>query len=225
VEAEVLKATPDEPVLGLMLDLDTRVMAETLVTYEAMARSHVSVSMNELSPGLVVAEEDERFIEAVVRLLQLLDDPVALRVLASGRLQELLFAIIEGAAGPLVRRTFGISHEITRVLNYIRENLSKPLSVDDLARRAGMSRAVFHRRFKASTSFSILQFIKTLRLSHAAMQIAGGMAVSQAASAVGYTSVSQFSREFRRQFGKSPRQWAKSAMAAPFDAQAMEHRA
>ncbi len=220
VEAEVPVATPQEPVLGLLLDLDTRAMAEALVAYEAAARPAGLTSTKALSAGLVVAQADERFVEAMGRLLQLLDDPVALRVLTQGRLRELLFAIVEGEAGPVVRRTFGGAQDMTRVLTHVRENLSEPLCVDDLARRAGMSRAVFHRRFKAATNFSPLQFIKALRLSHAAMEIVGGKAVSQAADAVGYTSASQFSREFRRHFGQSPRQWVRTAGASPPDVQA-----
>jgi len=209
VEAEVPVATPHEPVLGLLLGLDTRAMTETLIAYEAAARpSHRTTSTKELTPGLTVAQVDGRFVEAVGRLLELLDDPVAARVLADSRLRELLFTLIEGEAGPLVRRTLGGAHEVSQVVTYLRENLSEPLTVDDLARRAGMSRAVFHRRFKAVTSFSPLQFIKALRLNHAAMQIAGGEAVNRAADAVGYASASQFSREFRRQFGASPRKWA-----------------
>lgn len=210
VEAEVPFATAAEPVLGVMLDLDTLMMAETLVSYEAVAHSGRSESTRELSPGLIIARMDNAFVEAVGRLLQLLDNPAALHVLASGRLREVLFAIIEGEAGPLVRRTFNGALEITRVLAYLRENLSEPVSVDDLARRAGMSRAVFHRRFKDATTFSPLQFIKTMRLSHAAMQLVSGETVNVAAEAVGYVSPSQFSREFRRQFGASPRQWAKT---------------
>ena len=203
--------------LGLLLDLDTRAMAEALVAYEAAARPLGLASTKAPTTGLVVAEVDEHFVEALGRLLQLLDDPVALRVLAQGRLRELLFAIVEGQAGPVVRRTFGGVQDMTRVLTHVRENLSEPLCVDDLARRAGMSRAVFHRRFKAATNFSPLQFIKALRLSHAAMEIVGGKAVSQAADAVGYASASQFSREFRRHFGQSPRQWVKTAGASPPD--------
>jgi len=220
VEAEVPFATPDEPVLGLLLDLDTRAMAETLVAYEAAARPHTTTATKSLAPGLAVAEVDHRFASAVARLLELLDDPVAQRVLASSRLRELLFTIIEGQAGPLVRQTFGAAQDITQVVSYLRQNLSAPLSVDDLAQRAGMSRAVFHRRFKAATSFSPLQFIKTLRLSHAAMQLVGGKTVGQAADDVGYTSASQFSREFRRQFGQSPRQWARTAASTAPAAQA-----
>jgi len=163
---------------------------------------------------------DDRFVEAVGRLLQLLDDPLALRVLADSRRRELLFTLIEGQAGPLLRQTLGGAHDISQVVAYLRENLSEPLTVDDLARRAGMSRAVFHRQFKAATSYSPLQFIKALRLNHAAMQIAGGETVSQAADAVGYASPSQFSREFRRQFGSSPRQWTRTAAASASDVQA-----
>ncbi|MCA9553057.1 MAG: AraC family transcriptional regulator [Myxococcales bacterium] len=220
VEAEVPFATSEEPVLGLLLDLDTPSMAETLIAYEAAARPRRTTSTKELTPGLIVAQVDDRFVEAVGRLLQLLDDPVALRVLADGRRRELLFTLIEGEAGPLVRQTLGGAHDISQVVAYLRENLSEPLTVDDLARRAGMSRAVFHRRFKAVTSLSPLQFIKALRLNHAAMQIAGGEAVSQAADAVGYASASQFSREFRRQFGASPKQWTRTAAASASDVQA-----
>ncbi|EDM80977.1 transcriptional regulator, AraC family protein [Plesiocystis pacifica SIR-1] len=219
VEAEVPVASPDEPVLGVLLDLDTPAMAETLVAYEAAARPR-SASTRALSPGLAVVEADAAFLDAVVRLLELLDNPVALRVLAKGRMRELLFTILAGQAGPLMRQSFGAAQDITRVLHHIREHLHDPLSVDELAQRAGMSRAVFHRRFRAATSFSPLQFIKALRLSHAAMLIVGGQAVSQAADAVGYTSASQFSREFRKHFGDSPRRWAKTTGAAPLDVQA-----
>lgn len=214
VEAEVPIASADQPVLGVLVDLDTREMAETLVAYEAAAGAH-RASEADTDPGLVVADVDAAFFGAVARLLVLLDDPVALRVLAGSRLRELLFTLVEGDAGGLVRRTLGRAHEITRVVNHLRENLDAPISVDALARQAGMSRAVFHRRFKAATSFSPLQFMKALRLSHAAMEIAGGKAISQAADAVGYASASQFSREFRRQFGASPRHWARSAAPAP----------
>lgn len=220
VEAEVPFATRDEPVLGVSLALDTPAMAEMLVAYEAAARPYEETAIKGLNLGMVLVEVDDGFLHALGRLLELLDDPVALRVLASSRLREVLFAIIEGEAGPLMRQTFGNSHDITRALVHLREHLHEPLSVDELARKAGMSRAVFHRRFKAATSFSPLQFIKALRLSHAAMQIVGGKGVSQAAEAVGYTSPSQFSREFRRQFGKSPRQWAKTAALSAPDVQA-----
>ena len=220
MQAEVPEATPDKPLLGMLLSLETRAMAETMVEYEAMVGPSHGPAAHELTPGLAVASMDAPFTTAAERLLRLLDDPVKLRVLGSGRLRELLFTIIEGEAGPLVRRTFGGSHGVTRALTYLRENIAEPLSVDDLAQKAGMSRTVFHRHFKAATTFSPLQFIKALRLSDAAMLLTQGANVSQAASRVGYSSASQFSREFRRQFGKSPRQWGKTAIGAASDVQA-----
>ena len=82
-----------------------------------------------------------------------------------------------------------------------------------------MSRAVFDRRFREATTFSPLQFIKKLRLNEAAMQIARGDHVGQAASSVGYTSASQFSREFRRLYGEAPREWGKLTRMTTTDRQ------
>ncbi len=217
VEAEVPVATPEKPILGLVLSLETRAMAEILVEYEAVAETRRGAVAAEPTPGMNVVAVDAPFSTALERLLELLDDPVRLRVLGNGRLRELMFTVLEGAAGSLVRRTFGGSHDIARALSFLRENLSEPLSVDDLARQAGMSRTVFHRHFKAATTCSPLQFIKALRLSDAAMRIAQGANISQASAQVGYASASQFSREFRRQFGQSPRQWGRTAVGASSD--------
>ena len=220
LEAEVTHATADEPLLGLLVSLETRAMAEIAVEYEAGVGPMKEPRAAELAPGLAVAAWDEPFASALERLLELLDDPVSLRLLGHGRLRELLFAVIQGEAGSLIRRTFGTSHRLTRALSYLRENLDQPVAVDDLAERAGMSRAVFDRHFRAATTFSPLQFIKALRLNEAAMQIARGVNISQAATSVGYTSASQFSREFRRQYGAAPRRWGKTAVGAAADPQA-----
>lgn len=220
VEAEVPHATPTEPVLGLLLDLETREVVETLVAYEAAARPLCAGTADAPPSGLAVIPVDDAFASAVARLLDLLEDPVALRVLAGSRLRELLFLLIDGKAGPLVRGTLGGGHELMRALTYVREHLGEPISIDELARRAGMSRAVFYRRFKAATCMSPLQFIKAMRLSHAAMQIVAGRTVSEAARCVGYRSASQFSREFRRHFGASPKQWARRAAVSGPDVQA-----
>ncbi|WP_368506475.1 MULTISPECIES: helix-turn-helix domain-containing protein [Rhodobacterales] len=79
--------------------------------------------------------------------------------------------------------------------------------MDAMAAQVGMSRAVFHRRFKQATTMSPIQFVKSMGLNNAAMKIASGMNVSEAARDVGYQSASQFSREFKRMYGQSPRQW------------------
>ena len=84
------------------------------------------------------------------------------------------------------------------------------VTIEDMAELVGMSRAVFHRKFKQATTMSPIQFQKSMRLNSAAMKIAGGMNVNEAAMEVGYVSSSQFSREFKRTYGQSPRKWSDS---------------
>lgn len=212
VEAEVPKASPEEPVLGLLLSLETQAMTETLVATEATARLEPEVDTSEPAPGLVVAALDEPFVDAVLRLLQLLDDPGARQVLAPSRLRELYFALLRSEAGGAIRRTFGASRDLGRAFAFLHEHIAEPVSTGKLARVAGMSKAVFHRRFKAVTTLSPLQFMKAIRLNSAAAMIAGGMNIAEAADQVGYGSPSQFSREFSRQYGMPPRQWATNAV-------------
>lgn len=212
VEAEVPKASPEEPVLGLLLSLETQAMTETLVATEATARLEPEVDMSEPAPGLVVAALDEPFVDAVLRLLQLLDDPGARQVLAPSRLRELYFALLRSEAGGAIRRTFGASRDLGRAFAFLHEHIAEPIGTGELARVAGMSKAVFHRRFKAVTTLSPLQFMKAIRLNSAAAMIAGGMNIAEAADQVGYGSPSQFSREFSRQYGMPPRQWATNAV-------------
>ena len=216
VEAEIPHATPDEPVLGILLDLETRTMTELMIQYRAA--NPQPPNRADTTTGLAIAAWDQRFETALFRVLELLDEATALDVLGGGRLRELLYTIIEGPAGPVIRDTVGAhSQQLVHVLTYMRNNLDQPLAVEDLADRAGMSRAAFDRHFKATTRMSPLKYLKALRLNEAAMLITNGVNITHAATRVGYTSPSQFSREFKRHFGTSPRAW--SAAAGPADPQ------
>lgn len=209
VEAEVPHATAEDPVLGVLIDLDTRAMTELLIQYRAAKPPALKTTQARV--GLTVASWDEPFSGSLLRSLQLLDDTSALDLLAHGRLRELLYAIVEGPAGPAIRDTLGApTHQLAPVLSYMRNNLDRPLAVEELADRAGMSRAAFDRHFKAATSMSPLRYLKALRLNDAAMLIASGTTITHAAARVGYTSPSQFSREFKRHFGAAPSAWAGS---------------
>jgi len=88
--------------------------------------------------------------------------------------------------------------------------LGEAVTIEDMAAQVGMSRAVLHRKFKQATTMSPIQFVKSMKLNSAAMKIVGGMNVNEAAMDVGYVSSSQFSREFKRMYGQSPRQWSHS---------------
>ena len=213
VEAEVPHATPEEPVLGVLIDLDTRPVTELLIQYRAA--KPLAPNSGGTTVGPAVAPWNEQFTVALLRALELLDDAAALDLLAHGRLRELLYTIVEGPAGPAIRDTLGApTHQLAPVLTYMRNNLDEPLAVEDLADRAGMSRAAFDRHFRAATSLSPLKYLKALRLNDAAMLIANGATITHTATRVGYTSPSQFSREFKRHFGTTPRAWASAAGAA-----------
>ncbi|HBJ28093.1 AraC family transcriptional regulator, partial [Cobetia sp.] len=143
------------------------------------------------------------------RLLQVAQSPADAAILGEGRLRELYYAVLKGEAGESARRAFGVGNEIARTIDYLSSRLDEPVSIEDMAGRVGMSRAVFHRKFKQATTMSPIQFVKSMRLNTAAMQIANGKTVSEAAMAVGYVSSSQFSREFKRLYGQSPKQWSQ----------------
>ena len=113
------------------------------------------------------------------------------------------------------RRAFGVGNEIARVIEHVSSNLHDAITIDDMAARVGMSRAVFHRKFKQATTMSPIQFVKGMRLNNAAMSIVGGMTVNEAAIQVGYASSSQFSREFKRMYGQSPKQWSRTREPLP----------
>ena len=222
VEAEAIDASPEKPLLGLLLSIETRTMVETAIEMATIDRS--SDSSTEVMPGLTVARWDNRFTEALGRLLELLDDPVALSMLGNGRMKELMFAVLRGEAGSLVRQAFGRMQKISLALSFLRANLHEAISIDDLAKQAGMSRAAFHRKFKEVTTYSPIQFIKLHRLNDASRLIASGTTVGEAAYRVGYSSQSQFSRDFRRYFGQSPRQWGRAAGSIGRDVPAVESK-
>lgn len=211
VEAGIRTASPDNPLLGVYISLDTRVMTELAIEMESTVGAIRQPKGDPIPQGVALARWDDAFTEALLRLLQLGDSPTDTAVLGNGRLRELYYAVFKGDAGDSARRAFGVGNEIARAIAYLSSHLDKAITIEDMAAQVGMSRAVLHRKFKQATTMSPIQFMKSMRLNNAAMQIAGGKTVNQAAMEVGYVSYSQFSREFKRMYGQSPRQWSDSA--------------
>ncbi|GAA6202533.1 hypothetical protein NBRC116599_37590 [Aquicoccus sp. SU-CL01552] len=120
--------------------------------------------------------------------------PTDTAVLGDARLRELYYAILKGEAGQFARHAFAPGNAIARSIADLSSKPGEPMSINDMAAHAGMSRAVFHRKFKQATTISPIQFVKSMRLNHAAMKIAGGITVSEAAQDVGYVSPSQSKR-------------------------------
>jgi AraC-like DNA-binding protein len=213
VEAGTPLASKDDPLLGVVIALEPRMMRELTVEIETAGGSTIQ-SRDGAPAALALASWDGGFTQALLRLLDLLDNPVDLEVLGQGRMRELCYAVIMGEAGVAARRAFSVGNEIARTIDYLSSHLNEQVTIDDMADHVGMSRAVFHRRFKEATTRSPIQFVKTMRLNNAAMKIAEGKTVSEAAWDVGYQSSSQFSREFKRMYGQSPRQWSHAAQVS-----------
>ncbi|WP_372595185.1 AraC family transcriptional regulator N-terminal domain-containing protein [Actinotalea sp.] len=214
VEAGTPTASPENPLLGVQIALDTKVMTELVIETESAAGAIRTPRSGPLPEGIALAGWDDTFTDALLRLVQLADSPVDTTVLGDGRLRELYYAVLKGEAGDSARRAFGVGNEIARSIEYLAGHLEEAVTIDAMAAHAGMSRAVFHRKFKQATTMSPIQFVKSMRLNSAAMSIAGGMSVNEAAVDVGYLSASQFSREFKRAYGQSPRQWSTTRQSA-----------
>lgn len=210
VKAGTPSASPDDPLYGVFISLDQPVMTALAMEMEA-AGGVLPVGKGGLrAQGIRLARWDDAFTEALLRLLSLGADQTDTAVLGDARLRELYYTILKGEAGTFARQAFGAGNGIARSIAHVSAQLDAPISIDDMATRAGMSRAVFHRKFKQATTMAPIQFIKSMRLNNAAMKIAAGMRVNEAALDVGYVSASQFSREFKRMYGQSPRQWSEA---------------
>eukprot|EP00903_Cladosiphon_okamuranus_P003378 g3376.t1 len=181
VEAGTPHASPESPLLGVSIALNTRVMTELTIEIESAAGVIRDPSRTPLPQGFTLTEWDDAFTDAMTRLVQLLSCPADAAILGDGRLRELYYAVLNGGAGASVKRAFGVGNEIARSIEYLAARLNEPVTIEDMAAQVGMSRAVFHRKFKQATTMSPIQFVKSMRLNNAAMSIAGGMSVNAAA--------------------------------------------
>ncbi len=158
--------------------------------------------------GLGVAEASPELLDAVVRMVRLLDSPRDRDVLAPMIEREILWRLINGPLGEGVRQIgladSSLTH-VSRAVRWITEHYNKPFRVEDLARSCGMSTSAFHRNFHAVTALSPIQFQKQIRLQKSRLLLlTGADDVATVGYRVGYDSTSQFSREYRRQFGLPP---------------------
>lgn len=208
VEAGAPAASDDNPLYGVYISLDPRMMTALAVEMENAGTGIHTGKGEWCAQAIGLAHWDDAFTDALLRLLQLGENQADMAILGQPRLRELYYAILKGEAGAFARQAFGVGNAIARSIAHMSSNLNEPVSIDAMAARAGMSRATFHRKFKSATTMSPIQFAKSMRLNNAALKIAGGATVNKAALDVGYSSPSQFSREFKRIYGQSPRQWS-----------------
>jgi AraC-like DNA-binding protein len=212
--SQITRASVASPYLSLVLDLEPAVIAD------------LTVQMREVlvADGAPVRVEptDAEVADAALRLMRLLERPASVPVLHAQLVCELHYWLLAGRHGAAIRRLGwpeGHAQRVARAVAVLRAEFMRSLPVDRLAAAAGMSPSSFHHHFRAVTSLSPKQFQKQLRLIEARrLMMSEGISASSAAFAVGYESVSQFTREYSRMFGLPPvkdakavRSWADAA--------------
>lgn len=209
-------ASPEEPLLGIFLDIDVIRIREIIATVDR--RQPVpSEEGRSMRRGVEPASLEGPMLEATARLLLCLGDPTDARVLGRAVVDEILYRALLGPHGPTLRaltRQHTPYARIARALSFAHQRFREPISVDALAQQAAMSTSAFHRSFKRVTGASPLQYLKQVRLHKARRLLVDDyMTVSDAAFEVGYESPAQFSREFKRYFGAPPSEARRTGYA------------
>ncbi len=205
VTAYFEKASPQLPGLGVGLTLHPSAVTEVL----SQANVEDLPEADQGTPrGPAVSTGPDELIETVVRLVRLLDQPRDIAVLAPLIKREIIWRLITGNQGTLVRQ-FGLAgsnlNHIASAVQWIRDHYTQAFRVEELAQQAGMSVSALHRNFRAVTAMSPIQFQKQIRLQHARLMLAAAPGdIAGIGRRVGYESPAQFSRDFRRQFGRPP---------------------
>lgn len=204
----VSEASPSEPFLGFVLVLDLAVLHELAEQMQTHVQRPTHTSST-LPAGVCVLDLSEEALDCLRRAMRMLETPAAIPLLYAGLHRELLYWLLAGpGGGELLGIVTASCHEdrLIAAIHELKTRFAEPVRVHELAAVAGMSSATFHRQFKATTAMSPLQYQKELRLLEARrLMLTSGSNVETAASQVGYESASQFSREYTRMFGRSPR--------------------
>jgi AraC-like DNA-binding protein len=208
IECEAPHAGPQDPILLLAIGVDPVMIGELLLEMEDEPQRTQS-----LPRGLYASPLTQPLRDAAVRLLDCLKSPTDSKVLGPQFVREIVYRVLRGDRGDALRALaardthFG---QISRVLDHLHRNYTNAIDIGSLARQAKMSPSTFHQKFKAVTTMSPVQYLKSVRLGKARfLMVQDGYTASAAAFAVGYESAPQFSREYKRQFGVSPGQDAK----------------
>ena len=194
---------PGQPFLSLFFYLDRQILTDLMLRMRPAGKAP-----QEDGPGVAVADAEPEFLEAVLRLAELLDKPEQIAIRAPMILQELHYLLLIGPLGHVLRGLYAQGSQNSQVLqavSILRRDLGAPVRMESLARQVGMSLSTLHRHFKTVTGLSPLQYLKQLRLHEAQrLMLMEDMRAASAALSVGYESVTQFSREYKRMFGEPP---------------------
>lgn len=203
VIAQIIEASPQNPYLGIILKLDPYVLAELMLDAHLSFRPSIDDKK-----GVAIGMMTASLSDALVRLIKLLDAPQDHAILAPLIIKEIFYRLLMSPQGNRLKRIAAAGttgHRIVQAIEWLKMNFATPFQVATLARTVGMSTSSFHQHFRDITSMSPLQYQKRLRLTEARrLLMTENSDISSASLQVGYESLSQFSREYKRFFGMSP---------------------
>lgn len=203
VVAQIIEASSEKPYLGLTMELDLRLIGQLMLDNDIPSPAPAKARL-----GIAVSEVSELLIDAFNRLLDLIAQPHDIPALAPLIQQEIYYRLLTGEQGARLRQISTIGnhgYHIARVIDWLKDHFRKPVAVEELAAKAGLSVSAFHKHFRSMTAMSPLQFQKRMRLNEARrLMLTSHFEAAQAAFEVGYESPSQFSREYNRLFGAPP---------------------
>jgi AraC-like DNA-binding protein len=214
VVAQIIEASDENPYLGLTLKLDHQAISQLM-----MDGNLPLPQLHQAGRAMAVSAVTSPLFNAFLRLLDLLEEPDDIPILAPLIQKEICYRLLMGDQGQRLRQIMesgSQSHQIAGAIAWLKGNFTQPLRVDDLASMARMSTSSFHHHFRALTAMSPLQFQKWLRLQEARrLMLTERMDAASASLRVGYESPSQFSREYSRMFGAPPLRDIRSLHRVP----------
>lgn len=201
VIGKITHASPQMPYLSLELTLSPDVILD-------INKKSSTQKRGETGRGILVNPSTPPLLDAILRLVNLLDTPTDIEMLAPLIIREIFYRVLQGEQGELIRQFAVIgsyAQGISNAIHLINRDYSKPLVIEELAKKVSMSPTSLHKHFKRVTGMSPLQYQKIIRLQTARrLMLTEGLDAATAGFRVGYESPSQFNREYARLFGRPP---------------------
>lgn len=203
VQSQVVTATPEHPYLCIRMGLNPQKISEMLLEHRHLLRPTKTPHR-----GLFVSQANYELLDAVLRLIRLLDKPEDLPILAPLVEREILYRLLQNEQAIILQQiaqTDSHAQQIMRVITLLKRDYHKNWCIEELAQRACMSNSALHAHFKSITNMTPLQYLKQLRLQEARrLLFSENLDAATASHRVGYESPSQFNREYQRLFGLPP---------------------
>ncbi|WP_215409252.1 AraC family transcriptional regulator [Janthinobacterium sp. JC611] len=206
VQVRVVEASVDKPHLCVVLGIDIADVAALLDSESTSGGAQQKILP--AARGISVSDVSPDLLDAMLRLVRLLDKPAEIAALAPLIRRELTYRLLNGPVGGRLRHmalASSQSHQVAQAIDWIKRHYAQPLRIEHLAGMANMSMSSLHHHFKAITAMTPMQYQKLLRLQEARrLMLVEQIDAGTAGYRVGYASESQFSREYSRQFGRAP---------------------